>query len=370
MSSNPAPALKDHFSKTFVKQWADRLIEVGADIDREQFLTTTLDNYEPLTLTQRSSKMAENIYDSVPGDVPGVLDALLSLLPDEKEAAEGVLNDGFWMWPIGDYIRLYGTGHVDESMKACYELTKRFTAEFAIRPFLDANFDRVFPYLQRWVDDPNEHVRRLVSEGTRPRLPWATKLAVPTEPVLELLGSLRKDSSAYVRKSVANHLNDLAKDDSDRILTLLEGWYAEGHEETTWIVRHALRNHFKKGDTRALALFGYMTPNVEVTALACEPSLVPVGEAVTVSFDLTNSGRADQSLMVDLIVCYQKANGRMSPRVFKFKDTVLAASETIRCEKRFSMVHRSTRQLYAGQHRVEIQVNGIVQDGVDFELQM
>ena len=369
MSNSTAPALKDHFGPSFIEEWADRLIEVGAEMDREQFVSATLQGYERLTFTQRSWKMAENIRDVVPGEVPDVLKALLSVLPDENETAEGVLNEGFWMWPIGDYIRLYGTGHFDESMEACYELTKRFTAEFAIRPFLDADFERVVPYLQDWVEDSNEHVRRLVSEGTRPRLPWASKLVLPIEPVVALLGALRRDSSAYVRKSVANHLNDLAKDDSDRILTVLEGWHAEGNESSTWIVRHALRNHFKKGNARALALFGYRTPDVAVAALTCEPSPVPVGDTAVFSFNLTSASSEEQSLMIDLVVSYQKANGRTSPKVFKFKDTVLGAKETIQCEKRLSMVHRSTRKLHPGQHRVDIQINGVVLDGVDFELE-
>ncbi len=358
--ADSAPLLKNQFGIEFVEGWAERLVEAGNDIDVSKFVSSTMAGYDDLTFTKRSVRLAESLHQQLGDDFPRAIDAVLGVLPGQSPPTdEGTMEEGFWMWPIGDFIRLFGTVHFDESMEACYQLTKRFTAEFAIRPFLADDFERALPYLQRWVNDPNEHVRRLVSEGTRPRLPWASRLQLPVNDILDVLAVLRADESLYVRRSVANHLNDLAKDHSDTVLTLLENWHAEGNEHTTWIVRHALRNHFKNGDVRALAMMGYEAPDVEVKQFDIESDEVAVGDNVVVAFDVVNRADRDQKLMIDLVMGYQKANGSLQPKVFKFKDVTVARGETMNCVKKFLMVQRSTRKLYPGEHNVAIQINGV-----------
>ena len=353
-----APKLKDYFTEELVRGIGERIESVRPGFDTDLLVARAVDDgWEAAGLTERSQKIADALWDTLDLGVEAALDVVTQVLPVELDDPEGVLNEGFWMWPFSDLIATYALDHRDAALDACEALTKRFTAEFAVRPFL-ARYPETLDRVESWAEHDNEHVRRLASEGTRPRLPWATRLDLPKDRVLEILSSLRRDESLYVRRSVANHLNDLAKDDSDRIVALLEEWHAEGTEETSWIVRHALRNHLKNGDPKVLALFGYQPADVEVARLVVTPSSVAIGEKVAITFDLEEGDGRDQKLMVDLVVGYVKANGKVNPKVFKFKDVELAAGTSMPCRKQLDMAPRTTRKLYPGEHSVTVRVNG------------
>lgn len=353
-----APKLKDYFTAEVIRAIGERIRSVHPSFDTDAFVVTVLDSgWDDLAFVARSRHIADALWVGISLGVEEALDVLMAALPEELGDPEGVLNDGFFLWPFGDFIATYAPDHLEAGLDACEELTKRFTSEFAVRPFL-ARYPEALDRVAVWAQDPNEHVRRLASEGTRSRLPWATRLDLPIEPVLAILSELRADPSLYVRRSVANHLNDLAKADSDRIVTLLESWHAEGVEETTWIVRHAMRNHLKQGDPRVLAMFGYEPAAVDVADLAIAPNAVDIGGSVTITFDLVERAGRSQKLMVDLVVGYVKSNGSVSPKVFKFKDFELAAGETQPCSKKLDMVVRSTRALYPGEHSVTLRING------------
>lgn len=363
-----APKLKDYFTAEVISETGERLRAVHPPFDVDQFVVTSLgDAWDDLTFTERSRRIADGIWAGIDLDVVDTLGVLTAALPSELDDPEGVLNEGFWLWPFGDAIAAYAVDELDAGLDACEQLTKRFTSEFAVRPFL-ARYPEAMDRVRAWANHESEHVRRLASEGTRPRLPWATRLDLPVDRVLEVLSALRADESLYVRRSVANHLNDLAKADSDRIVSLLEEWHAEGVEETSWIVRHAMRNHLKNGDPRVLALFGYGAAMVELSPLRIEPASVAIGETVSIEFDVTSASTEDQQLMIDLVVGYVKANGSIGPKVFKFKDTTLGAGETLACRKRLDMVVRSTRKLYAGEHTVTVRVNGADLASATFDL--
>ena len=367
-----APALRDYFTREILEVIGGRIEAVHAAFDVGRFVDSAwapADGpvFESLTFTERSVRIAEAVNGELGLDPVEMMDVLVRSLPEELPQADGALNEGFLLWPFGDMIRLYGTNHLDEGLQACYELTKRFTSEFAIRPFL-ADYPKALDRIGAWTDDPSEHVRRLVSEGTRPRLPWAVRLDLPIDDVLSILERLRADPSPYVRKSVANHLNDLTKVDRDLILDLAERWHATEVDETQWIVRHALRNELKAGNPRALAIFGYGEPDVDVSPLTVEPASVAIGDSVEISFDVTSRATSPQRVMIDLIVGYQKANGKISPKVFKFRDIELGAGATERCTKRLDMVVRSTRTLYVGGHSVTVQINGQQFGEASFEL--
>lgn len=353
-----APKLKDYFTADMIGVVGDRIQSVHAPFDTETFVAAALGpDWDDLTFTARSRHIANALWSGIGLEVEPTLEVLLAALPGELDEPEGVLNDGFWLWPFGDAIAIYATDHLIAGLDACEALTKCFTSEFAVRPFL-ARYPEALDRVEVWALDPNEHVRRLASEGTRPRLPWATRLDLPIDRVLAVLSKLRADPSLYVRRSVANHLNDLAKGDSDRIVTLLESWHAEGVEETTWIIRHAMRNHLKNGDPRVLALFGYEPAAVDVVDLAVNPSSVSIGEPVAITFDLVERAGKSQKLMVDLVVGYMKSNGSASPKVFKFKDFEIGSGHTESCTKKLGMIVRSTRALYPGEHSVTVRVNG------------
>lgn len=367
-----APKLKDFFTAEVVREIGERVAAHADsfDVDRYVTLVDGVDGEEPfdgLTFTARSRRIAASIDTVAALEPPALFDLLTRSLPPEFEGAGEPMNDGFSLWPYGDVIAKYGADFPTEGLEACVELTKRFTGEFAIRPILASSPDAL-AVVANWTSDPNEHVRRLASEGTRPRLPWATRLSLPLDDVLDLLSDLRADPSMYVRKSVANHLNDLAKDHPDRIIDLLTEWYAEGLEETQWIVRHALRNHLKDGTPAALALFGYLPPKVEVSQVGASPSRVAIGESVALSFELTSTAAESQRLMVDVVVGYMKANGKPSPKVFKFRDFELGAGASEACSTTYDMVVRSTRKLYPGEHTFTIRVNGQDLAATAFEL--
>jgi len=367
-----APKLKDYFTIDVVRDIGDRLAAHHNSFDVDRFVDLVMappegDPFDELEFTARSRRIADGIEAVADLEAPALFDLLTASLPPELDDTDSTLNDGFMLWPWGEVIGRHGADYPEEGLDACYELTKRFTSEFAIRPIL-AEHPATLTRLADWTEDSNEHVRRLVSEGTRPRLPWAKRLVLPLEQVLEILTTLRADSSLYVRKSVANHLNDLAKDHPDQIIKMLADWHKEGNEHTSWIVRHALRNHLKDGTPAALAIFGYAPPKVDLADMTAAPVEVPIGDTVTASFELRSKAKKAQLLMIDIVMGYQKANGSTSPKVFKFRELTLDPGETLQLQKKFDMVIRTTRKLYPGPHTIAIRINGVDLAEAAFEL--
>ena len=367
-----APKLKDFFTDEVVRSVGERVASALPSFDVDAFIARVLapagePPFGTLEFTARSRRIADAIDEVAGLEPPDLFDVLVRSLPPELDGTDGALNDGFSLWPYGDLIGRHGADHPTIALDASKALTTRFTAEFAVRPVLAAWPDAL-DTLAEWVDDPNQHVRRLVSEGTRPRLPWAARLALPLERVLPLLTALRADPSPYVRRSVANHLNDLAKEHPDLIIELLAGWHAEGPAETRWIVRHALRNHLKDGTPGALAIFGYAPPEVGLGGFDVRPDPVAIGGTIDVGFSLRSHSTVDQLLMIDLVMGFVKANGATSPKVFKFREVTLAAGAEERFGKSFDMVERSTRRLHPGRHTVGVRVNGVDVGGADFDL--
>ena len=367
-----APKLKDYFTKDVVRGIGERLAEHTTSFDTDAYVKRVMKPpgepaFAELEFTARSRRIADAI-DEVAGLEPVALFELLTQsLPPELDGTDDTLNDGFSLWPYGELIARHGADYPVEGLEASLELTKRFTGEFAIRPILAAS-PEALTTVASWASDPNEHVRRLASEGTRPRLPWAQRLSLPVDEIIAMLTELRADKSLYVRKSVANHLNDLAKEHPDRIIKLLAGWYKEGVEETQWIVRHALRNHLKDGTPAALAIFGYKPPKVDIVDLRVTPAKVAIGESVTAEFTIRSAKASDQLLMIDLVMGYVKANGSTAPKVFKFRELTVAGKSEEAVSKRFDMMVRSTRKLYPGTHTLTVRANGADLATTSFEL--
>jgi 3-methyladenine DNA glycosylase AlkC len=268
---------------------------------------------------------------------------------------------------------VYGLDDFDVAMGAMYQITKRHTAEFAIRPFLRRYPERTLAVLHQWVEDESPHVRRLVSEGTRPRLPWAGRLdafiADPT-PTLALLERLKDDPSAFVRKSVANHLNDISKDHPQLVIDTLTCWREDAGAERLWIIRHALRTLVKKGDPAALALLGFDRPQVSLRDMRIEPDHIRLGDSLVFSFTLQSESDEAQNLIIDYLIHFVKASGQTSPKVFKLSTRELSARESIYIQRKHAIKPITTRSYYSGEHRIEIQVNGQVLGGQRFWLQM
>jgi 3-methyladenine DNA glycosylase AlkC len=282
-----------------------------------------------------------------------------------KSLKKGDLK-GFDLWPYADFIQTYGLKHAQKSLNALYEITQLFTSEFAIRPFLKQHTHESLAYLLNCAHDANVHVRRWSSEGSRPRLPWGERLdpfidnPQLTLPILEVL---KFDDELYVRKSVANHLNDMAKDHPLFVVKILKKWNRESPSEhlakIQWITRHALRTLIKKGHPEALLLMGVSTSaQIKLSAISLNKKEFKIGETLHFDFSLSSTSTKKQKIIVDYIIHHQKAGGKTSPKVFKLKTVELNPKESIQLSKKHSLKPVTTRKYYAGSHSIEVQVNG------------
>lgn len=354
--------LKDQFGESAPRAIAAMVGAVYPRFPKEAFLKDALAGYGPLSLTARGRQVAEALHKHLPSDYPRAVDILVESAsqPHEHRASKGMA--GFLYMPHLNFIARFGLEHFEESMRAQHALTQRFTAEFSIRAFLERYPQATLARLREWARDPSEHVRRLVSEGTRPRLPWAPRLRAFQEdprPVLELLELLKDDESLYVRRSVANNLNDIGKDHPKLLVATARRWLRGAGPERKWIVRHALRSAIKRADPGALAALGYgARAEVAVRAAKIAPARVRIGEVVSFSFTLANRLARRQRVLADLVVHFVKANGRHSPRTFKLKAVELAPRATLQLEKRLRLLQLTTRKHYPGRHRVEALLNG------------
>ncbi len=270
------------------------------------------------------------------------------------------------------YVAQYGLDHFEASMHAQYELTQRFSAEFSIRSFMERYPEETLARLEVWARDPSPHVRRLVSEGTRPRLPWAPRLRRFQEdprPVLHLLELLKDDPEPYVRRSVANNLNDIGKDHPDVLVETARRWLEDASEERQWLVRHALRSAVKRAEPGALDVLGYGSDAaVKIGNVRLTPKRPVTGGSVNVAFEITNAASRHQRVLVDLRVHFVKANGSASPKVFKLSTLDLAPGETAALKKTITLENLTTRKHYPGTHRVEVVINGRTHPLARFEL--
>jgi len=367
-----ARPLKDSFGPDAPVRVAAMIKEVHPAFDSEGFAAAALEGYEASELTGRARRIAESLAEFLPGDRREALEILVASLGPEIEESELTGMGAFIYLPHVFFIADQGLDEFDASMRAQYEVTKRFTAEFSIRAFLDRYPEETLAVLRRWAGDDNVHVRRLVSEGSRPRLPWAPRLRRFQDdpaPVISLLESLKDDPEEYVRRSVANNLNDISKDHPGLAVELARRWWEDGDERRRRLVRHGLRTLIKAGDPEALAILGYGAGSpVEVGSVTVEPGEVRIGEAVRVKVELVNSGDQPGRALTDLVVHFVKANGLTSPKVFKGGERAVPPGGTAVVGKTISVAQMSTRAHYPGRHRVEVQLNGAVSEGGFFDL--
>ncbi len=366
--------MKDGLNRAVIDRVAATFATVEPGFDRAGFLDRACDGLDGLELKDRVIRVAESLNAVLPQPFPKALAVVLKAAevwpePDRKNALSG-----FAAWPIIDFVGLFGVGHPDESLPALRRLTPLFSAEFAIRPFLIEHREATLAYLERWIEDPDEHVRRLVSEGTRPLLPWGQRLReFQADPSLAaaLLERLKDDPSEYVRRSVANHLNDVSKDHPDVTLEVCTRWSRDAGPERCWMVRHALRTLLKQGEPRALTLLGYDN-GAEVTAdgFSLTPKSLTMGDSLTFSLTLTSTGAEPQDLLVDYAIHHRKANGETTPKVFRLKTLDIAPGATVRVKKSHPFKPITTRRYYSGTHAVEVIVNGRSVAREAFELEV
>jgi len=352
-ADQPAPALKEIFNAERLKHIATEMTAVYPDFNAKAFLKLANDGLAELSVMQRMTRVSESLHAVLPLGFDESLEVLRALAPR--------LNSGFVSISLPHYVATYGTHAFEPSMAALKYFTTFGSAEFAIRYFLRSDLKRALAVMHDWSLDENEHVRRLASEGCRPRLPWSFRLEqIQADPSLAaaILDNLKADASLYVRKSVANHLNDITKDHPEWVLDLIEGWSLE-NRHTAWIARHALRSLIKQGNQRALAIIGAGgKPEVEIIDVNVEPAVIGLGEKITLSFSVKSTVEDSQRMVIDYAIDYVKANGSTSAKVFKLKALTLPGQATALLSRGQHIKELTTRRHYAGKHAVHILVNG------------
>lgn len=350
-----APALKEIFNAERIRHIADETRAVFPGFDKKHFVALCSDGLDELSLMARLRRVAEALRTTLPDDYRTALDVLHRLAPR--------LNSSFVTMVLPDFVALYGESDFEVSMEALKFFTTFGSSEFAVRHFLRRDPSRTLRVMERWAHDENEHVRRLASEGSRPRLPWSFKLdAVIADPSLtqDIIETLKADPSRYVRKSVANHLNDIAKDNPDWVLERIEGW-SRDDAATSWIARHALRTLIKRGDRRALTILGAgEAADIDVIDFTVAPRTIALGESITLSIALRSTAARDQRLVVDYAVHYVKKSGATTAKVFKLRTIDLAPGEVVTIVHRQTVRDFTTRIHQPGRHTVELLVNGLV----------
>lgn len=342
--------------------------------DSKAFVADCLDGYEALELKDRGIHIAAAMKTHLPDDPAEgmriLVDSLGPEIPD-PEVSQGMAP--FLYWPHTVYVAENGLGHLNESFAAQKELTKRFSAEFSIRAFIQDHEEKTLAQLRKWAKDPSVHVRRLVSEGTRPRLPWGgnlKKFQVDPKPVLDLLELLKDDSEEYVRRSVANNLNDIAKDHPDVVVGVAKRWWPDADRNGKRLIRHGLRTLVKQGHPEALRVLGYdPDTSAEVTKVSIEPGSMRIGEKVRIEVELTNATDRVVGVLLDLRLHFVKANGSSNPKVFKGAEHQIQPRQSVLTGKTISVKQHTTRTHYPGTHRVDVVINGAVQEIGSFELE-
>lgn len=349
-----ADKLKNRFFTTdSVNALSSTLRHYYPKFDAAAFIASVFSEpWDQLELKDRMRHVTRCMYKFLPGDYVTALVILLKAAPEVK---------GFEGMTLPDYVEHYGMDHLEESLNALGEFTRYSSSEFAIRPFLDKHPGLTMHYMKVWAGSKHATVRRFASEGCRPRLPWAMVLPnfiLDPHPVLEVLEQLRDDPSLFVRKSVANNLNDISKDNPDLALETAIRWY--GHSDrTNWIVKHGLRTLLKQGNTRVLRLFNFGDPaNIEINALKVQPAQLSIGDSVVIEFEINNKEADSRKIRMEYRIEFVKASGKTSPKVFQVVEKEFApGTSTLR--RKHSFANLTTRKHYPGRHKLSLLVNGV-----------
>jgi len=374
----PEP-FKELFNAALVKDLARHVKRRWRGFHDQAFTAAAVKDFKNLELKQRANQIAEALGAYLPAHTPTALKLLVSALRPLNKSGEPVDDAdaglaGMVIWPMGEYVARAGLDHPDDSLKALRELTIRSTAEFAIRPFFVTHPRKTMAAFKAWAKDSNHHVRRLVSEGSRPRLPWGLRLKDFVDdplPLLPLLEALKDDPSDYVRRSVANNLNDIAKDHPDLVASIAARWLKKASPERERLVRHACRTLIKAGHGKTLQALGFdAAPRIELAGFALSTPRVKFGGHAVFALELRSSAAVPQKLVLDYVVHHRKKNGGTTPKVFKWKTLLLKPKQSLKLERRHALRPITTRVYYPGGHRIEIVINGRVMTGADFELLM
>lgn len=364
---------KNMINEKVVSQTAKAIARNYPDFNQKKFLKDIASELAPLELKERVIFVAMRLKENLPADQKKSLKILEGAIQQNDKDTIGL--SGFSVWPLTEYVARFGLDEFDLSMGVLKEMTKVFTGEWAVRAFFLADEKRTLKFFKKWVKDDNVHVRRLVSEGSRPLLPWGQKLSsFVKDPSItwDLLEVLKHDDEEYVRKSVANHINDHSKNHPDMVVKKLLEWQKENAEDKNlnWIIRHASRTLIKNGHPQAFKLHGVESGKVKVLSQKILTKKVDLGKVLKVEVEFQNLGAKKLKVILDHEVHLLKANNKHNIKCFKGKSVELLPKDKKKVEFNIPLKPVTTRTYYSGQHFWNIKVNGISEDKLSFTLKV
>lgn len=340
------------------------------NFDSTRFLNTIFDKeWEDRVLKQRMRHIVLCLRPHLPSDYVPMIHVVLNIIRQLRK--DKTIEPGFeWMF-LPEFVELYGLDELPTSITALEAITQFTSCEFAVRPFILQYPNQMIAQMLTWTRHPHPMVRRLATEGCRPRLPWAMALPPlkkdPT-PILPILESLKNDSSESVRRSVANNLNDIARDNPKMVINIAKKWKNKT-SETDKLVKHACRTLLKQGIPEVMELFGFGSiENIQINHFKINTPKVKIGEALSFSFDLENTDDTPSFIRLEYGLYYQKANGTLSKKVFKISEKEYSPNSTTTIHRKQSFRLISTRKFHLGLHQIAVIINGQEFDTHDFEL--
>jgi 3-methyladenine DNA glycosylase AlkC len=355
--------LREMFDHAFYQHFGEAFAKADKNFHPDKFVKEVTKGLPELSLNQRMRNTAEVLHKHLPYNYKKQVELCRKVIPNVQR--------GYVSLVFPDFVGLYGKEDFDTSLDALKYFTSFGSSEFAIREFLKKDFKRTIKVMEKWAEDKDHHVRRLASEGSRPRLPWSFKLdEVIKNPqaTTVILEKLKADTELYVKKSVANHLNDISKDNPEKMLAMVKSW-DKSNPHTAWIVKHASRSLIKKGNADSLSVFDFeKNVKVRIENFKLHKNKLKLGDTLSFEFDIVSEKKTPQKLVVDYVIHYVKKGGGLSPKVFKLKELALQPGKTERLKKSQVLKDFTTRKHYAGKHVVEVQVNGKVMAGREFVL--
>jgi 3-methyladenine DNA glycosylase AlkC len=375
-----AEAFKNLIDEQTVREAARHFQRVWPGFEAVRFEALAQHGLQDLEFRARAMHLCAALEATLPTDfdrAAGLIEAALAPpgegddLATLRSGPQGLA--GWVVWPLGEYVVRRGADQPQRALQLLHALTQRHTAEWALRPFIESHPLLAFDTLARWCDDDSAHVRRLVSEGSRPRLPWGLQLKGlirDPSPTLPLLRRLQDDPSAYVRRSVANHLNDIAKDHPQLIVQWLQEHLPGAPPARRALLKHACRTLIKQGHPQVLQAWGLGQALRGEARLSVAPKRLAVGDALTLSVHLRSTAVRAQTLLIDYAVHHVKASGETRPKVFKGWSLHLGAGEQATLHKRHSMRAVTTRRYHPGRHEVDLRINGQVVARAFFDLRL
>lgn len=361
--------LKDLYSQSFYNQLSIPLQTTIPGFDKKFFLNKIfIPAFKEYELKERMAHTAHVLHHFLPNDYTKAAPLLVQLIKAIKK--EGPVASSIEYLFLPEYIYLYGLDHYKESVMAMEQVTQFISCEFAVRHFIVRYEEKMIPQMLRWSTHSNRHVRRLATEGSRPRLPWAMalpKLKKDPTPILPILENLKQDSCEVVRRSVANHLNDISKDNPDIVIAMAKKWKNQS-PETNAIIKHGLRSLLKAGHPEVLKYYQLNADSLTIDRFIVKNKKVKIGDYLEFEACITNTGKKKVTVRLEYAIHYLRNNGSLSKKVFKISEREMAAGDKWEIIRRQSFKLITTRAFYKGKQKVSMIINGSESNALSFEL--